>query len=101
MSGAARNPWIVKAPILGIASNPAGAEQQLPPLPGGGEAPAAANPRLSLFCFTPAGSGACVYHGWEHHLPEVVEVGEALLTLMWLTGWQRHLVAAAKSHHSA
>lgn len=74
MSGAARNPWIVKAPILGIASNPAGAEQQLPPLPGGGEAPAAANPRLSLFCFTPAGSGACVYHGWEHHLPEVVEV---------------------------
>ena len=91
MSGAARNPWIVKAPILGIASNPAGAEQQLPPLPGGGEAPAAANPRLSLFCFTPAGN----------HLPEVVEVGEALLTLMWLTGWQRHLVAAAKSHHSA
>jgi hypothetical protein len=76
---ATRNVWVLKAPPPRIKTNGT-ADGTLVPA-GGVQAPAApttaAAPLVSLFCFSPAGSGACAFHGWELGLPAEIEVRRA------------------------
>lgn len=77
MAPPGRNPWILKPPKARTAPQTPVREQQVSPAPHRQDDGAAA-PRLSLFCFPPAGSGAYVFHGWEKQLPADVEVKQML-----------------------
>jgi surfactin synthase thioesterase subunit len=75
MAPLGRNPWILKSPTARSAVQTQGREQQVLRAAQRQQQDAvAAAPRMSLFCFPPAGSGAYVFHGWERQLPPDVEV---------------------------